>query len=113
MRRSALFFLNGELGVNMAMSFVVADTIMIVLDEENVERIQEHDPFDLDMKKMGTVALPIPFRISICYARKDEQEKIMAMKEKEGIGAVLKYLSRGFKTTESDHDRPYARYEVR
>jgi hypothetical protein len=93
----------------MAMAFVVGNTILIVLDEENIERIQANDPFDLDMKKMGTMTLPIPFRISICYARKDEQEKIVAIREKEGIEAVLKYLSRGFKVTASDHDRPYER----
>lgn len=97
----------------MAMAFVAGNTIIIVLDEENVERIQANDPFDLDIKKMGTITLPIPFRISICYARKDEQQKILAMKEREGIEAALKYLSRGFKVTASDHDRPYERYEVR
>lgn len=96
----------------MAMAFVCGNTIIIVLDEENVERIQANDPFDLDMKKMGTITLPIPFRISICYARKDEQQKILAMRESEGVEATLKYLSRGFKVTASDHDRPYDHYEV-
>ena len=97
----------------MAMAFVAGNTIIIVLDEENVERVQANDPFDLDMKKMGAVTLLVPFRISICYARKDEQEKILATKASEGVEAVLKYLSRGFKVTASDHDRPYERYEVR
>lgn len=96
----------------MAMAFVAGSTIVIVLDEENVERIQANDPFDLDMQKMGTMTLPIPFRISICYARKAEQQKISKLREEGGVKAVIKYLSRGFKTTASDHDRPYDRYET-
>lgn len=97
----------------MGMAFVVGNAIVIVLDEENIERIQENDPYELDMKKMGEFALPIPFQIHICYARKDETEKILKMKDAEGIGAVLKYLARGWKVTASDHDRGYERYEVK
>jgi hypothetical protein len=94
----------------MALSFVLGNTIVIVLDEENIERVQQNDPFDLDMRKMGTVTLKIPFRIPICYARKDELPALKGFLDANDIEGLLKYLSRGFRVTASDHDRGYDLY---
>jgi hypothetical protein len=96
----------------MALSFVCGNTIVIVLDEENIERVQQNDPFDLDMRKMGTVTLPIPFRISIAYARKDELPTLTKFMEAKDIEGLMEYLSRGFKVTASDHDRGYELYHT-
>lgn len=82
--------------------------LWIVLDEENVERIQQHDPFEFDAHKAGMLALRIPLKVVVAYARKEEHETIAAINDPN---AVVKYLSRGFKVTESDHDRPYDRYD--
>lgn len=93
----------------MAMSFVVGDRIVIVLDEEKIERIQQADPFELDMRKMGTTTLAIPFKIFICYARKDDA-RLEELIRKQDIDGMLNYLARGFRVTASDHDRGYDLY---
>jgi len=93
----------------MALTLVVRGEIIIILDEENIERIQQADPFELNTKKMGTTTLAIPLKIHICYARSDDAilKRLMESQDLEG---VLKYLSRGFKVTSSDHDRKYDLY---
>jgi hypothetical protein len=93
----------------MAMAMVIGGNILIVLDEENIERIQQADPFELDMRKMGTATLAVPFKIHICYAKKDDP-MVKELTEKGDLSELLKYLSRGYKVTASDHDRGYDNY---
>jgi hypothetical protein len=88
----------------MALSFVLQGWLVIVLDEENVERIQACDPFEFNCAKVPMpVALALPPRILIAYARKDEQQKILAMQAHPDL--LLKYLSRGFRITDTDGQR--------
>lgn len=96
----------------MALAFSHQGTLVIVLDEENIERIQQADPFDFNSGFIGEpIAFAIPLRITIAYARKDEQEKIVALQSTPD--KLMAYLARGFKLTESDGTRgqPYNRVE--
>ena len=94
----------------MALAFARGD-LYVILDEENIERIQQNDPFELDLAKMGSaVALTIPFKVRICYAKKSEYEQLQRLLEKGDFQQVWGYLARGFKITASDHDRGYDKY---
>lgn len=93
----------------MALTFVRGKDVVIVLDEENVERIGKNDPFMLDMAKMGTYTVEFPLRIHICYARKDDavfKEYI----EQQDMDALLTYLSRGFQVRDGDYDGSYKHF---
>lgn len=94
----------------MAISFAHRGRLWIVMDEENVERIQQRDPFDFDSSKSpGILTLRLPLQITVTYARKDEMPKIQELCA--NADELVKYLSRGFKVTGSDHDRPYDVYD--
>ena len=90
----------------MAMTFVQGRDVVIVLDEENVERIQHADPFELDMEKMGTYTLGFPLRIFVCYARKDDPRMKELIERKDVLG-LRAYLARGFKVRPGDHNGRY------
>lgn len=94
----------------MGLSFAHQGRLWIVLDEENVERIQQHDPFDFNSRKApGVLTIALPLQVTIAYARKDEMSKIQELCADPS--ELVKYLSRGFKVTASDHDRPYGVYD--
>lgn len=89
----------------MALAFTHHGVLWIVLDEENIERIQQNDPWEFNQRQVQTVmALHVPLKIRIAYARKDEYAKLMAIQEYDAE-EVIKYLMRGYKITASDHDR--------
>jgi hypothetical protein len=89
----------------MSLVFAHEGTLYLVLDEENVDRIQQHDPYDFNQHTAGVpLSLRFPLRIVVAYARKDEQAKIAAM----GSNAELvQYLRRGYHETASDHERVF------
>lgn len=93
----------------MAISFAHNGILFIVLDEENVERIQAYDPFEFNGSKVPVpIALAIPLRVVVAYARKDEMahlEQLQATPDE-----LVEYLGRGYKVTASDHDRGYDVY---
>jgi hypothetical protein len=94
----------------MALTTVVGRDILIVLDEENIERIQQNDPFELDVRKMpSTVALPVPFRVVICYAKKSELQVIAELAKRGDQKALRDYLYRGFKVETGDSDDQYTK----
>lgn len=91
----------------MALAFAHRGVLYLVLDEENVDRIREYDPFDFNQRNAGApLALKVPLEIVVAYARKDEQERIARMVDPD---EVVKYLRRGYKETASDGERavPY------
>jgi hypothetical protein len=88
----------------MGLAFTHAGALYIVLDEENVERIQQNDPFDFHQRSaLGmSLALSIPLTVVVAYARKDEHAKIAAMPT---TAEAVAYLRRGYRETASDHER--------
>jgi hypothetical protein len=91
----------------MALGFTHDGTIYIVLDEENLARVQQHDPFEIDFSLGNPGPMAIPPRIAIAYARRDEQDTLTAMKD--DVPALIRYLFRGYRYTETDASRrgPY------
>lgn len=87
----------------MALVFAHHGTLYLVLDEENLERVQQHDPFDFDQRTTGgTLTLGIPVRVVVAYAHREEHAKISAM----GTTAeAVTYLRRGYREMPSDHER--------
>jgi hypothetical protein len=87
----------------MSLVFAHQGTLYLVLDEENIERIQQHDPFDFDQGTIGdSVTLRIPVSVVVAYAHRDEQAKIAAM---DSPADVVRYLRRGYREMPSDHER--------
>ena len=86
----------------MALVFSAAGTLYIVLDEENIERIQQFDPFELPPAWTRQLQpLKIPLDIVVCYAKKEEQAFIQSLTVPE----LVKYLRRGYQERASDHER--------
>ena len=87
----------------MALVFAHLGTLYLVLDEDNLARVQQHDPFDFNQRTIGEpLALGIPISVVVAYARQDEQAKIAAM---PSTAEVVTYLRRGYRETASDHER--------
>ena len=87
----------------MALAFAHQGVLWLVLDEENVERVTQHDPFEFNAAKARgtTMALRIPLQVTVAYATKAEQVLI----EKMEMDQVVAYLSRGFQITDTDRKR--------
>lgn len=95
----------------MAIAFAHDGRLWIVLDAENVERIQQHDPFEFSGAKVpGVLALRVPLQIAIAYATVSEMPRIQALMSNPS--GLVKYLARGFTVTATDHDRPYDAYDT-
>ena len=89
----------------MAMAFSHRGALYIVLDEENIERIQQFDPFDFHQAAVPpgeALSLAIPLTVVVAYARREEQATIAAM---TSTTEVVKYLRRGYREMASDHER--------
>lgn len=87
----------------MSLVFAHQGVLYLVLDEENVERVLQHDPFDFNQRAIGaSMALRIPVSVVVAYARKDEQAKIAAM---GSTAELVAYLRRGYRETATDHER--------
>lgn len=87
----------------MALAVSLNGTIYIVLNEENLERIKQHDPFDLSgpfIAALGPVRLPLS--IVIAYAKEEEYDHLLNLGSAEEI---VKYLRRGYTETPSDFER--------
>ena len=94
----------------MALLLTVAGRIVIVLDEENVERVQNYDPCEIDYALSPvTATLRWPPKVVIAYARREEYPVIRAFGEAKDLEGLWKYLNRGFELRPSDAQRtqPY------
>lgn len=63
----------------MALAFAHKGTLYLVLDEENIERMQRADPFDFNVGNAPPMALRMPPDIVVAYASTGEQEAIAAL----------------------------------
>lgn len=72
------------------------DCLIVVLGTDNVERMAEHDPAEIDWRASGrTLVNP---RILLCYEK--DQAALMRALATNDLRKFVKYLSRGFR------DRP-------
>ena len=86
-------------------------SLFVALDPEGVGRIEEHDPAQVDMRKLPRVWQGLRLCIILIgYATADDMAHVMEMLSSGGDSEkALKYLSRGFmfKPEAGDHDGPY------
>lgn len=86
----------------MPLLFSIHGIIVIVLDDESMERVKKNDPLEITpawTRDLGTIRLPP--EIMICYAPEAEHEALMQMEH----NALMKHLTRGYQFTESDKKR--------
>ena len=97
----------------IAIPFMVSEesyNVFLVLEEANVARIRAYDPAQFDMSK-----LPEEWRarklglVLIGYATNEELAQLHLMIAREGLGAALQFLSRGFqyRPEAGDNDENY------
>lgn len=94
--------------------FQISETefsIMIVLQDENIERMKEYDPAELSLPLLsGPFLNVLDLRdIIISYATADDYQKVTELCRRREPHKALKYLSRGFKfrPDKGDSDLPY------
>lgn len=86
----------------MALAFAYHGTLWLVLDEENVERLQKNDPFDFNQRSIPVpMPLAVPLQITVAYAKEAEQASMAKMDPDQ----LVVYLRRGYTETESDRRR--------
>jgi hypothetical protein len=84
--------------------------LFIVLEEENIDRLKEHDPAEVMFEKLGE---PWVFlhcsRVNILFASAEEAMRLGHTKSKEDLLKQLKELSRGwaYRPDKGDSDAPY------
>ena len=92
----------------MALAFALDGVLYICLDKENLERMAAHDPFELDTRKMGTLALRFPLEVVVCTVTEEEKARLTAMTDDR---AVKGFLFRGYRYTDEDRRRGVRQYE--
>lgn len=86
--------------------------IFVVLDDENVERIRQYDPAEVNIAKTiasGRMAGLTLRDVVIGYATQEEIDQLTQSRSREEVMARLQHLSRGFafRPGKGDHDAPY------
>ena len=79
------------------------DAIIIVLGQDNIDRMKQHDPAALKCYETGkTLVNPV-----IMLAYEDESPEFSRVVQCGNIGSILEFLQRGksFQPDRGDHDR--------
>lgn len=86
--------------------------VVVVADEENVQRLNERDPIDIDIKKFGPPFADLKIaRLLICIEDEAGIKKIGELKAKNDITGLIDHVLRGwkFRPERGDSDKPYER----
>jgi hypothetical protein len=73
--------------------------LVIVIEQDNLERMREADPITLETKLSGGV-LPVPEypdRLRILIAYEEDDVKLWQLARSNNLGDLLHYLARGWK----------------
>lgn len=93
--------------------FQVSETtysIMVVLLDENIERIKQRDPAEVTMKSLGSLWESLKLKdIIITYTTEAEMAQMMQLCATGRTPEALRRLTRGFvfRPDKGDHDGPY------
>jgi len=79
--------------------------LLVILEEENIERIKEHDCAEVIWSQLGPNP-PYPESITIGYASAEELKKIQRWAQEGNIAEAIKLVTGGFKYRPEcgDHD---------
>jgi len=80
--------------------------LLVILEDENIERIKEHDCAEIIWSQLGQFATLRPATIGIGYASPDEMKQIVAWAQQGNIADALKLVTGGFRfrPEKGDHD---------
>lgn len=85
-------------------------SLLIILQDENVERIKQYDPAEIVLTKLGGKFRGLTLKdIVIMYATEGEIKQVTEMFRQGNAADALKLLSRGFafRPDLGDNDDPY------
>lgn len=83
--------------------------LVIVLEDENIERLKGYDPGEVDISKLGPFSNLRVRRIQITYANPEEVKLIGLCNTRGQLAGILNNLSRGwkFRPELGDNDMAY------
>jgi hypothetical protein len=84
--------------------------VFLVIEDENIERLKEHDPSHLELDKLGLPWSGMKLHhLTFLYATPEEAKAVASTKSKEQMRDLLRNLSRGFRYRPElgDSDGPY------
>jgi len=85
-------------------------SVFVVLQDDNLSRLREHDPAEVNIGKMGQPWSALKLRdVIIGYASETDTADVYRLCEANRSDEALKYLSRGFAfhPDRGDHDDAY------
>lgn len=82
--------------------------VILVMTDETLERIKDHDPAQLDTRKILEHYKGREFRqLLICYESETDMVEVFRLFKEGNFFEAVKFLHRGFKVLPGDHDGPY------
>lgn len=86
--------------------------LLVIFEDENIERMKEHDPGELVIEKLGLPwSVLQPAAIHFIYASPDEVRTLMSLPPDQVQGYIKTVLFRGwkFQPEKGDNDDSYQR----
>lgn len=71
--------------------------LIIVFEDENLDRLKLYDPAEVPLSKMGPYGALKIRSIGIMYATQEESAKVVELIRQDKLQEALQLLSRGFK----------------
>lgn len=82
--------------------------VVVVLDEEGLMRVRQHDPGELDLRKLPAEWQGLKIKtVSIAYEDRLGQQKVLELMRAGKLREAMQHLFRGFKVQPGDDDAPY------
>lgn len=71
--------------------------VVLVIERENLERMQEADPFDLQFAKYrGHLPIDYPLKqVDLIIAYEEDMNAVMRFHKEDNLPGLMKYLERG------------------
>lgn len=91
-------------------------SLMIVLQDGNIERLREHDPVEVPLTMLGPKFAGLQLRdVTVTYATDEDIREVERLGQQGDIRDALRYLTRGFRfrPDRGDHDDPPKRLQQR
>lgn len=91
-------------------------SLMIVLQEGNIERLREYDPVEVPLTMLGPKFAGLQLRdVTVTYATDEDIREVERLGQQGDIRGALRYLTRGFRfrPDRGDHDNPWQHLQQR
>ncbi len=72
--------------------------LVLILEKENMDRMREADPFDLQLRTVPGLSINRPIRdLDFVIAYEEDVDTIMGFKEKGDLAGLMQWIERGRK----------------